>query len=122
MKLNIDEAIANRSSEEIVEAIYYAMRYIKQAWSTKRIDKDIFQDAHRSLPSPATQALTLDIVRQVERSVGVKAEHLDDKTFAAIFTFLSAAARSQRGEMSEDERREAEALAAELSADPNSLG
>jgi hypothetical protein len=118
MTLNIDEAIANHSPEEIVEAIYYAMRYIKQASRAGRMDKNIFQDSDGSLPSSATQALTMEIVRQIERSAGMKAEDFDSSTFGAVFAFLSASATSQRGEMSEDDRLAAEALAADLSTDP----
>jgi hypothetical protein len=118
MKLSIDQQIANQTREQIIDAIYYAMRYIKQAARARRMDKDIFQDADRSLPSSATQALTMAIVREIEGSVGMKAESFDGQTFTTVFTFLSAVATSQRGEMSEDDRREAEALAAELSADP----
>ncbi len=118
MKLSIDDEVVNHSPEEVVEAIYYAMRYIKQASRTRRMDKNIFQDGERSLPSPVTQALTMNVVRQVERSVGTRAVDFDTETFGTVFAFLSAAATSQRGEMTADDRRQAEALAAELSVYP----
>ena len=122
MKLTIDKEIANRPREEIVDAIYYAMRYIKQAARARHAEKDIFQDADGSLPSPATRTLTMNVVHQIEGAVGMKSEDFDGRTFSTVFAFLSDVATSHRGEMSEDDRREAEALAAELSAHPTSGG
>jgi hypothetical protein len=118
MNLNIEAETDGQSPEKVLEAIYFALRYIKQAGRATCMDKDIFQDADGNSPSTEIVSLTMAIVRRVEQLVGAKAESFDSATFSEVFEFLSKKARGLNGKMTDDERKSAEALAEELAVLP----
>lgn len=118
MNLNIEAETGGQSPEEVLEAIYFALRYIKQAGRARRMEKDIFQDADGNSPSTKIVLLTMAIVRRIEQLTGVKAEIFDRETFSEVFEYLSKTAKGLKGTMTDEERKSAEDLAEELAAFP----
>ena len=106
------------SAEEVVDAVYFAMRYVKQGAVARRTGKDIFQDAVRSSPTPRVRELTMALVKEIEGELGRSAADFAAGEFKAAMDSLAALAREHRGTMSDADRATAEALAAELSSDP----
>jgi len=116
--IDLRPSIAGSPHKDVVDAVYFAIRYVKQAATAHRTGKDIFQDANRSAPSLRVRQLAMALVQEIERQLGISAAQFQSAEFNEAMNTLSALPHDHSGTMTKEERAEAEALAAELSTDP----
>jgi len=115
-ELNI--VVQDFSSEEVADAVYFAIRYVKQVSIARRTGKEIFQDATRNGPTERVEKLTTALVGELEKQLGQPVSRFGAEQFRKAIVSLTALAQSRRGIMSDEDRAVAEALAAELSVSP----
>jgi hypothetical protein len=87
----IIDIIRGYSVKDSIDALYYAIRFIKQADSISKNDKDFFEDDERSMPSQEARKLTIRIIDIIEAKYGKNAAELDDAEFIEAMKALSAA-------------------------------
>jgi hypothetical protein len=106
------------SPEEVANAVYFAIRYVKQVSIAHRSGKEIFQDATRSAPGEKVQNLTMALIGELEKQLGHLVSHFGAEQFRQAVDALTALAQSRRGTISDEDRAVAEALAEELAVSP----
>lgn len=106
------------SRQEITDAAYYAIRFVKQGAAARQAGKDIFQDARRSTPTPRTRDLTMSLVSALEVALGRHELQFQAGDLQKSVEALSGLTELSTESMTDADRAEAEALAAELSFDP----
>jgi hypothetical protein len=89
MMLDFTSEFVSFSSEEVVTALYYVARYIKQAAFFKH-EKDIFEDVERSVPSEREKTLACSIISVIENHFGKKIADLDRNTVVDVLRLISA--------------------------------
>ncbi|MFA4951987.1 hypothetical protein [Brevundimonas sp.] len=106
------------SRQEVTDAVYYAIRFVKQGAAARQAGKDVFQDARRSTPTPRTRDLTMSLVHELESALGRQELQFQDGDFQKSVGALSSLTERSTESMTDADRAEAEALAEELSFDP----
>jgi len=82
--------------DEIVAAIYFAIRHIKQARVLADLSKDMFQDDPHSRPTARVKKLAKEIVLDVETTLGKNSIEFGDRVLWRIARELSDVALSYR--------------------------
>jgi hypothetical protein len=109
---DLAEILNGKSREDVVGALYYASRYIKQANHLSKYEKDIFDDDEKSAPSPDVKRLTWEIVGWVEAKEGLRAGDFDSPTLVRVIVYLGQVSKQFGTELSADELRGAQAAIA----------
>lgn len=111
---DLSALLNNHTPEDVLGALYYAARYIKQADHLSRYEKDIFDDDERSTPTDKVKQLTWEIVKWVEAQEGMVSGKFDTQTLIRVFALLEDIGSRFETNLSEEELRDAEAAMASL--------
>jgi hypothetical protein len=87
----IIKIIRGYSTKDALDALYYVARFIKQADSISKHDKDFFEDDYRSVPSEEARALSMKLIEVIEAKEGKPAAHFDNAKAIKILRELTSA-------------------------------
>jgi len=94
--VDVTHLLKGYRDDEIIAAIYFAVRHIKQARTLTALSKDMFQDGPHSRPTARVKKLATDIVADIETRLGKSSTDFDDKVLWRVARELSEIALSYR--------------------------
>lgn len=112
--MTISQILESLSSEDARSSLYYTARYIKQAESFDRYEKDIFEDEQHNAPSELVRESTLRLIEAIETSEGVHAEQFDDEAVVRLLDVITSLEASLSSDLSDAELERGASLAANM--------
>lgn len=73
--------IRGNSISDIRNSFYYLSRYLKQAESFEKYQKDIFEDTERNIPSELVKSLTFRLIGIIENVANKKAKDFSNDEY-----------------------------------------
>jgi len=92
--IDIVQMIREHPANDAIDALYFCIRYIKQAANLLVAKKDIFEEDTRSKPSPAARALTEKIIAAIEADAGEPAANFSRTLVMQVVGELASAAEA----------------------------
>jgi len=92
--IDIVQLIREHPANDAIDALYFCIRYIKQAANLIGAEKDIFDEDTRSKPSPAARALTETMISAIETDAGEPAANFSRAHTMQIINELASAAEA----------------------------
>jgi hypothetical protein len=107
--MDLRPIVANLPINDARAALYYAIRYFKQAGFSDHYPKDIFDEDERSAPNETIRALTLALIKSIEDFEGQPAAEFSSQAVGRILDPLATVDAELEAPPSEGTRRNAEA-------------